>query len=166
MHTVGELRGIARHVLERRFGRWGRRLHELARGIDDRPVSNERLVQQISSEDTFAEDLPLTALEPHIRELAHKTWAACQRKHDEKHPRVARTVVLKLKTAGFQNLTRSLTPARPPRSERELADIACALRQRVEYPESTRYRLVGVGLSGFVDADLHVAEQSDLFNAS
>lgn len=163
VHTVGELRGIAQHVLERRFGRWGRRLYELARGIDERPVSNDRLLQQISSEDTFAEDLPLNELEPHIRRLASKTWAAYERKHDDEHPRVARTVVLKIKTADFHTLTRSLTPAQRPQSERELADIACALRQRVERPEGTRYRLVGVGLSGFIDADLHMAAQSDLF---
>lgn len=163
VRTVGELRGIERAVLEHRFGRWGLRLHQLARGIDQRPVSSERLVQQVSSEDTFAEDLPLEALEPHIRKLAHKTWAACERKHDDEHPRVARTVVLKLKTADFHTLTRSLTPAQRPRSERELADIACALRQRVERPATTRYRLVGVGLSGFIDAELHAAAQEDLF---
>jgi DNA polymerase IV len=70
--------------------------------------------------------------------------------------------VLKLKTADFRTLTRSLTPQQPPQSERELADIACALRGRVELPETTRYRLVGVGLSGFVDADSHLV-QNDLF---
>ncbi len=164
VRTVGELRGIDRAELQQRFGRWGLRLHQLARGIDERPVSNERLVQQISSEDTFAEDLPLDSLEPAIRELARKTWSAYQRKHDEEHPRVARTVVLKLKTAGFRILTRSLTPAQSPRTERELADIACALRQRVECPATTRYRLVGVGLAGFIDADLHAAAQEDLFD--
>ena len=75
---------------------------------------------------------------------------------------MARTVVLKLKTADFQTLTRSLTPASRPRSAEELADIACALRSRVERPAESRYRLVGVGLSGFVDADDY-AVQTDLF---
>ena len=164
IRTVGELRTHPRAALEQRFGRWGGRLFELARGIDERPVSNERTLQQISSEDTFAEDLPLEALEPHIRRLAAKTWAAYERKTGDHHPRVARTVVLKLKTADFRNLTRSLTPPQPPHSERELADIACALRARVDLPHATRYRLAGVGLSGFVDADSHLV-QSDLFDA-
>ncbi len=164
IRTVGELRTHPRAELEQRFGRWGGRLYELARGIDERPVSNERMLQQISSEDTFAEDLPLEALEPHIHRLAAKTWSAYERKTDDEHPRVARTVVLKLKTADFRNLTRSLTPAQPPRSERELADIASALRGRVELPDATRYRLVGVGLSGFVDSDSHLM-QSDLFGS-
>jgi DNA polymerase-4 len=36
------------------------------------------------------------------------------------------------------------------------------LRSRVELPGRTRYRLVGVGLSGFVDSD-SAAAQDDLF---
>jgi DNA polymerase-4 len=45
----------------------------------------------------------------------------------------------------------------------ELADIACALRERVDRPADSRYRLVGVGLSGFIDADSYQA-QADLFD--
>lgn len=146
--TVGDLRQFERHVLETRFGRWGARLHELARGIDERPVQSHRESVQVSSEDTLQEDLPLAALTPFIEQLADKTW----RNHQRKAPRIARTVVLKLKTADFQTLTRSYTPMVPPRSARELAEIACALRSRVEAAPDTRYRLVGVGLSGFVDA--------------
>jgi DNA polymerase-4 len=158
--TVGDLRPFALVELEQRFGRWGRRLHELSRGIDDHAVQPERPTLQISAEDTFEHDLLLDELEPHIRRLAEKAWAGYQR---ENH-RVARTVVLKLKTADFHTLTRSLTPARRPISANELADIACALRERVERPADSRYRLVGVGLAGFVDQDSYRA-QRDLFDA-
>jgi DNA polymerase-4 len=44
----------------------------------------------------------------------------------------------------------------------ELADIACALRERVGLPSRTRFRLVGVGVSGFADQDELVA-QAELF---
>jgi DNA polymerase-4 len=77
---------------------------------------------------------------------------------------VARTVVLKLKTADFHTLTRSLTPSARPGSAAELARIACALCDRVARPADHRYRLVGVGLAGFVDADSFAA-QRDLFGA-
>ena len=96
--------------------------------------------------------------------MAEKAWAAHEREASGDHARVARTVVLKLKTSDFHTLTRSLTPASRPDSAKELADIACALRDRVERPAQTRYRLVGVGLAGFVEADSFVA-QSDLFGA-
>jgi len=147
VHTVGDLRAFEREDLVQRYGRWGRRLYELARGIDDRPVQPRRDAAQVSSEDTLREDLRLADLTPHIERLAEKTWA----NHERKQPRVARTVVLKLKTTDFRILTRSFTPPSRPTSAAEVAQIACALRDRVDDGDHTRYRLVGVGLSGFVD---------------
>jgi DNA polymerase IV len=159
--TVSDLRALSETEMEQRFGRWGRRLHELSLGIDDHAVQPNQLTLQVSSEDTFEHDLTLDELEPHIRRLAEKTWAAHQR--EVARGRIARTIVLKLKTADFHTLTRSLTPSLRPRSAEELADVACALRERVERPADSRYRLVGVGLSGFVDQDSFVT-QSDLFD--
>ena len=147
--TCADLRMHGADELERRFGRWGRRLHELAHGIDERAVSSERPTLQVSAEDTFEHDLPLSELEPHIRRMATKAWAGYLRERAQHPDRVARTVVLKLKTAQFRILTRSHTGTHPPASAEELAQIALALRARVELPASTRYRLVGVGLSGF-----------------
>lgn len=155
--TVGELRALGQPALEARFGRWGRRLFELSCGIDEHAVESERPTQSISSEDTFAEDLPLAALDAAIAELAARTWRAA-----EPEPRIPRTVVLKLKTADFRILTRSLTPAQPPASVEELTRIALALRARVELPAATRYRLVGVGLQGFCDRDEWVGRQAAL----
>ena len=57
--------------------------------------------------------------------------------------------MLKLKTAGFANLTRSFTPAVPPASAEELAAVALALRERVVRPPGQLYRLAGVGVSNF-----------------
>ena len=159
--TVGELRALGQTALEQRFGQWGRRLHELSLGIDEHPVQPDRLTLQVSAEDTFQDDLTLDELEPHIRRLAEKTWAAHQR--EALGGRIARTIVLKLKTSDFHTLTRSLTPSVRPRSAQELADLACALRERVERPASDLYRLVGVGLSGFVEQDSFLA-QGDLFD--
>ncbi|HJW46569.1 MAG TPA: DNA polymerase IV [Lysobacter sp.] len=160
--TVGDLRALGLEELEQSFGRWGRRLHELSLGIDENPVQSERPTMQISAEDTFEHDLPLEELEPHIRRLAEKAWAGYVRERAAHHGRIARTVVLKLKTADFRTLTRSLTAPTRPTSLEEIADIACELRARVALPSRTRYRLVGVGLSGFVDPD-SAAAQSDLF---
>ena len=162
--TVDDLRRWALADLEQCFGRWGRRLHELARGIDEHPVVSERPTLQVSAEDTFERDLLLEELEPHIRRLAEKTWAGYLREREQHDGRIARTVVLKLKTGDFQVLTRSLTPAEPPSSLDALGDIACELRSRVGLAPRTRYRLVGVGLSGFVDRGTFEAQQTDLFH--
>ena len=144
--TVGDLRGCDAATLQQAFGRFGVRLHDYALGIDERPVDATQQVQSISSEDTFEHDLPLSEIAPTIRTLAEKTWNAALRSE-----RVGRTVVLKLKTAQFRILTRSHTPESPPASLEQLVDIALSLRDRVELPARTRYRLVGVGLSGFRD---------------
>jgi DNA polymerase-4 len=156
--TVADIRERSCAELQQHLGRWGQRLHELALGIDDHPVLPHRPTLQISSEDTFERDLTLGELEPAIRALANHTWAS----HLHDPTRVARTVVLKLKTADFHTLTRSLTPSARPQSASELGDIACALRDRVERPADSLYRLVGVGLAGFVAADSYAA-QAELF---
>jgi len=143
--------------LERQFGRYGLRLHELARGIDDSEVVPDRPTQSISVEDTFEQDVPLAETEPMIRRLAEKLWVASR-----KESRLARTVVLKLKTSEFKILTRSHTPDSSPSSCEELMDIALKLRERVDLSPQQRYRLVGVGLSNFREPE-GTAAQPDLF---
>ena len=156
--TVGQLRGLGAAELERRFGRWGRRLHELSLGFDEHPVVSERPTLQVSAEDTFERDVLLGDTEQTLRRLAAKVWAAALKEAG----RTGRTVVLKLKTSDFRILTRSLTPAQPPASEQELVELALALRERVALPSRTRYRLVGVGLGNFRDVHA-LPPQSQLF---
>ena len=158
VRTVGDLRGFAQDELQRRFGSFGASLYRRARGIDERPVEPNQPVQSISTEDTFEHDLPLSELEPTVRRLADKTWAATR-----KTERIGRTVVLKLKTAQFRILTRSFTPDAPPDSAEAFTRIAVSLLARVELPDSTHYRLVGVGLSNFRDAEEGIP-QPELFD--
>ena len=144
--TVGELRSLERARLEDEFGRYGTRLYELARGIDENPVVPDRPTKSISVEDTFPEDVLLGETEPMIRRLAEKLWSASR-----KESRIPRTVVLKLKTKEFKLLTRSYTPDHSPSSCDELTEIALKLRERVDLGQQQRFRLVGVGLSNFQD---------------
>jgi len=145
--TIAELRNLERAKLEDEFGRYGVRLYELARGIDENPVVPDRPTKSISVEDTFPEDVLLSETEPMIRRLAEKLWSASR-----KEPRMPRTVVLKLKTKEFKILTRSNTSDKTPSSCDELTDIALKLRDRVDLGPQQRFRLVGVGLSNFQGA--------------
>jgi DNA polymerase-4 len=146
--TVGDLRTLELNILEDHFGRYGQRLYELTRGIDQSEVVSDRPTKSISAEDTFETDVPLSETEPMILRLAEKVWAASR-----KEARIARTVVLKLKTSDFNILTRSHTPLVPPASLEELATIALALRERVHLSLQHRFRLVGVGLSNFHESE-------------
>ena len=158
VHTVADLRRMDLRALEGRFGRYGVRLYELARGIDTSEVVPDRPTQSISAEDTFERDVPLAETEPVIRRLAELAWAASR-----KESRIARTVVLKLKTSEFKILTRSHTPGSPPSSCEELTEIALSLRQRVGLSPQQRFRLVGVGLSNFLEPE-DVSAQQALFD--
>ena len=157
VQTVADLRKLELQELEHTFGRYGVRLHELARGIDNSEVVPDRPTQSISAEDTFEHDVPLNETEPMIRRLAEKVWSASR-----KESRTSRTVVLKLKTTEFRILTRSHTSSSPPSSCEELTDIALKLRERVDLGPQQRYRLVGVGLNNFRDQEEDAA-QADLF---
>ena len=142
--TVADLRSLDLPVLGEHFGRHGRRLYELARGVDDSEVVPDRPTRSISVEDTFEQDVLLAETEPMIRHLAEKLWSASR-----KESRTARTVVLKLKTSDFKILTRSHTPGSFPSSCDELTEVALRLLQRVALGPQQRYRLVGIGLSNF-----------------
>lgn len=155
--TVADLRKVEQPTLEEQFGRYGQRLYELARGIDENPVVSDRPTQSISVEDTFEQDMFLGETEPMIRRLAEKLWSASR-----KEPRIARTVILKLKTREFKILTRSFTPEAPPSSCQELTEIALKLRERVDIGSELQYRLVGVGLSNFREKE-DVTSQPALF---
>ena len=70
LKTCGDVREWPLHELLDRFGSFGQRLHELAHGIDERPVKTSRQRKSISTENTFAEDLPdLSACEAALPEL-------------------------------------------------------------------------------------------------
>ncbi len=146
--TVGDLRARTAEELRSLFGRYGQRLYQLARGIDENPVVSNRPTKSISSEDTFEQDVLLSDTAPMIRRLAEKVWEASR-----KETRIARTVVLKLKTREFHVLTRSHTASTPPESAEELTQIALALLERVHLHPMQLFRLVGVGIGNFQEPD-------------
>jgi DNA polymerase-4 len=156
---VEELRGLERPLLLARFGRYGQRLYELARGEDERPVVPQRPVQSISAEQTFEQDLPAGLVEGALPALAEQVWRSAA-----KRARIGRTVVLKLKTPEFRLMTRHLTPAIRPSSAADLLECARLLLARVDHGRDGRYRLAGLGLCNFIDAD--EARQAGLFGAA
>ena len=83
----------------------GPALHQLARGIDDRPVAENGPAKQISAESTFPEDL--TTLD----QLREAVASIGDHAHTRlvKDGRGARTVTVKLKKSDMSTLTRSAT---------------------------------------------------------
>ncbi len=145
--TLGELAARSDGWLARELGRRGPELGALSRGQDHRPVVLQRAVKSISAETTFPQDVSDPA------ELGRQLERLCQRVAARlaKAPSPGRTVTLKLRLADFTTFTRSATPTVSPRDAAELAGIARELLEREVAPDR-RFRLLGVGVSGFVQS--------------
>ena len=146
--TIGDLRRLPDDVLIARFGSWGRQLHRLARGIDDRAVTPDRTAKSISHETTFRENITDAD--------ALVAWSALLAENVARRLRradlVGRTVVVKLRHSDFRTVTRSHTLPQATDLTRRIADsaaelvhgVARALR-REGLPLSMRLLGVGVG---------------------
>jgi DNA polymerase-4 len=158
--TVGDLQRFTTDELLNRFGKWGTRLWELARGIDESPVVPSRKRKSWSSENTFPRDITMDEVATYIREQSVSLWEALQKKE-----LVGRTITVKLRTGAFQTATRRLTPEHPPSNAEELAAIGVELLSRFAFPDGSRYRLAGIGLSNFLDEEEEAGEekQPELF---
>ncbi len=144
--NVRELRALSSASLRNKFGKFGERLYGLARGADDQDVVSDRPTQQVSVEHTLDYDLHLTELAPIVQDTATRAWLAAQRVG-----RAGRTLVLKLKTADFRLMTRSVTPPDGLQSAAAVAELAVQLLAKIEYSPNERYRLAGVGIANFVE---------------
>ncbi len=75
--NCADLQGVPLEDLVKHFGKYGKRLSEVARGYDNRPVRSTRIRKSISVEHTFAEDIAelpemLDAMDDIVRELERR----------------------------------------------------------------------------------------------
>ena len=158
LQTVGDLRYVSKEELIGRFGRWGLRLWELARGIDDRPVVPEREPKSLSRETTFPRDIyDDRGLERVLARLAQKV---AEDLREEK--RQARTVQIKVRFADFVTITRRFTLPEPTDSCGLIQEVALRLLRERVARRGRGVRLLGVGVSNLV-VPATGAEQLPLF---
>jgi DNA polymerase-4 len=150
---VGDLANADPKDLAQRWGAYGLRLSQLAKGEDARAVDPDQVRKAISAETTFFDDLN------EIGDLEDRLWPLCERvaRTARKTGVAGRVATLKLRTADFRIITRRRTLAVPTQAARTLFAIARELLAAEAGGRS--YRLIGAGLSDFVDA----AEGLDLF---
>jgi DNA polymerase-4 len=151
--TVGDLARADPRDLAQRWNAYGLRLSQLAQGVDNRTVNPNEDRKTISAETTFFNDL--TTLEA----LEDRLWPLCERvaRTARSSGTAGRVVTLKLKTADFKSITRRRTLAVPTQTSRTLFTVARELL--AAEIKGKPYRLIGAGLSDFVDA----ADGLDLF---
>ena len=157
VRTVGDLTVIGEAPLVTALGRaQGLHLLALASAIDDRPVVPERDAKSIGREETFARDL-----HTHAEVMAEVVSLADDVASRMRHAGVgARTITLKVRFAGFETVTRSITvPSALTTGPGIVAAVEPLARQIDPTPG---VRLVGVSGSHLVEP----VEQLGLFGVS
>lgn len=146
VETIGEFAALTETEAVSILGAaTGAALHRLARGIDDRPVTERAEAKQISAESTFATDL--TTLD-RLREVIGPIGEHAHRRL-LRDGRGARTVTVKLRKSDMSVLTRSATLAYPTTDAGVL--IAAARRLLLDPAQIGPIRLLGVGFSGLTE---------------
>jgi DNA polymerase-4 len=137
--TVGDIATTPLASLKRAVGEAsGRKLHDLANGIDPRRVTTGSVEKSVGHENTFEYDT--TDREFLNRELLRQATAVGERMRASGW--VGRTVVLKLRYADFTTITRSKTIAEPTDLGRRIYEEAREIHQALgEHPP---VRLIGV----------------------
>lgn len=147
MRTVADMAQRSADELAFHFGKYGLRLYELAKGIDEKPVRECQVAKQISVETTFDVDVQLKHMQDQLFALVEKLWQQVRRKR-----RFARGLTLKLKTDKFKVITRSKTFQTPFNSQDDIDLVASQLLSDLAKERPTDYfRLLGVGLNQFMD---------------
>lgn len=144
--TVEDLSGFSLGELVHHFGSYGYRLFQLSQGVDRRPVKPNREAKQISAENTFMRDLTIDEIVETLPPLAEKVAGAAQRKGQFGY-----CVTLRLKTADYRVMTRSITLSQVLHEADEILQQALQLLEQLSPEErSQRYRLAGIGISQFL----------------
>jgi DNA polymerase IV len=136
--------------LQRWFGkRRGAWLYRRIRGVDESEVDPRERRKSISSERTFSRDIDSDdELGRRLLELSGSVAATLRRKS-----RRARTVTVKLRDFDFQTRQHSRTIADAIESDSAVFDVAKSLLAEMRTERRVAVRLLGVGLSGLVEAN-------------
>ena len=162
METIGDIARWDEIDLAQRFGKHGASLARRARGIDNRPIVTEREAKSISRETTFARDVDdPVELRRVLGDLSQQVSERLRRKS-----LAGKTVQIKLRWPDFTTPTRQTTLPVPVADARTIHATAVQLFDELwrDGPNASRtgatgaeidveqaVRLIGVGVSGFVD---------------
>ena len=149
-----DLRQQSEAFLTQHFGKVGHHYYSIARAIDERPVTANRIRKSVGSENTFEQDLTdEPALIAGLGPLLDDVWGYCERTGVQ-----GRTVTLKVKYADFQQITRSHTLLSPVSDRAILERVVLELLRSV-LPLSKGVRLLGVSLSSLQLPDASASGQ-------
>jgi DNA polymerase-4 len=142
IHTFKDLRTTSALVLEKKFGKGGLKIHQLAMGLDERDVVPHHREKSIGHEVTFSRDiLDKDEAKQELLSLANRVARRMRR-----HGLSGKTVTLKVKYLDFVQITRAKTLAKSTDDGPEIYATACLLLKKTGAGKKP-VRLLGISLS-------------------
>jgi len=153
IHTGNDLKAWSQYDLIKTFGKPGRFFYDIVRGIDDRPVKAHRERKSLGIERTFDPISDLSSLQLTLDNLVEGFIARL-----DKSEAYGRTLTLKLKTAEFQIMTRSISKDFVLKEKEMVHQLAHELLEQ-NHKEGMAIRLMGLTASNFIkENDQHQLE--------
>jgi DNA polymerase-4 len=148
LRTVADLADTPLTVLQRAVGEAaGRKLHDLANGLDPRSVVVTTREKSVGHEMTFETDVSdPVRLKQELLRLSSQVGARLR-----KHELVGRTVALKLRFSDFRTVTRSRTLAEPTNVGRRIFEEVTSIYDALDLGR-TPIRLIGVRVEQLAEA--------------
>src|SRR5215468_6226773 len=153
IRTIKDLREIPEGALTEWFGKWGQRLFERARGIDDSVVSNEWTRKSIGEQETFEQDTRSLSL---VTERLDAMVQHLITKLREKQFAGFRTITLTVRFSDFETKNRSRSVKSGTLRDNEAESLRLLKERAVEIllpffdarenPRGKAIRLIGLRL--------------------
>ena len=144
IRTIGQLSRQSKTWFSEFFGVNGNSLLLMSQGIDNRPVVSQRIRKSYSSETTLRFDTSdREQLEEIVQRLSQDVGNSLMRRGMK-----GKTVKLKLRDSDSETYTRQVTLTESIQLSSEISQAALELL-KVELSGASKFRLVGVGISGF-----------------
>jgi len=159
LRTFGDVRKLSLTQMQKYFGNSGEEFYRFVRGIDDRPVIPESETKSVSTETTFATDVPVRELEYLRGVLLDQTDQVARRLR--RYELLAKTVTLKIRGGDFTTITRSTTLPVPTDQTQEFWTTVAGLFEKWSRERPEPVRLIGMGLSSL---STHHGQQLMLFD--
>lgn len=141
IQTLGDIQRFGLSLLTRKFGKFGHRLFELSRGIDNDPVRTETTRKSISNEITLEKDISdAGAAQRILLSLAGRVGRELRQKQ-----LTSESVFIKIKFSDFTQITRTRKLQNRTGSTEAIFSQARDLFGKVN--NSKPIRLLGVGVS-------------------
>lgn len=139
--TIGQLAASSVEYLKTVLGNQTEDIHNLALGIDSRPVISDAQRKSIGKEETFAQDIMQPVIElAALWELSQQVgWRL------RAEQKAGYTVTLKIKYSDFHTITRSITVEEAVNLDEDIFRLIEQLYRKVKSKEAVRLLGVSVG---------------------